>query len=182
VLDVLLPLSCPGCGRAPVRGTPLCASCLAGLVEPVLLRPPVGVDAWYAPFSYEGAARELVARIKYRNVRAAVPWVAARMVESASAAGIAQAVVTWAPSTPVRQRARGFDPARELALAVARRGRAPVARLLVRVSRLVAPRRARSCSSTTSRPPAPRWSPRRGPSVLQARLVWSPSTPPPGRE
>ena len=42
--------------------------------------PPVGVDAWCAAFAYEGVARELVARVKYRNVRAVVPWLAVAMV------------------------------------------------------------------------------------------------------
>jgi predicted amidophosphoribosyltransferase len=88
----------------------------------------MGVDAWAAPFAYEGVARELVARLKYRNVRAVVPWLAAAMVDTLGAAAMVDAlgapagrvVVTWAPTTPARRRARGFDPAEVLARPLAR--------------------------------------------------------------
>jgi predicted amidophosphoribosyltransferase len=77
-------------------------------------------------------ARELVARVKYRNARAAVPWLAATMVDAAAAAGLAAPVVTWAPTTRRRRRARGFDPAEILARAVARRFAVPCVPLLDR--------------------------------------------------
>jgi predicted amidophosphoribosyltransferase len=64
-------------------------------------------------------ARELVARAKYRNVRAVVPWLAAHMVDAATARGLVADAVTWAPTTRVRVRSRGFDPAELLARAVA---------------------------------------------------------------
>lgn len=105
---------------------------MAALVGAPRVAPPPGVDAWCAPFAYEGAARELVARIKYRNVRAVVPWLAARMADAAVAAEIDAAVITWAPTTPVHRRARGFDPAELLARALARRLRRPVRQLLTR--------------------------------------------------
>src|SRR3954451_22357206 len=112
---------------------PVCVTCRGGLVPPARVAPPPGVDAWYAPFGYEGTARELVARIKYRNVRAVVPWLSARMAESVAASGIGDAVVTWAPTTPVHRRARGFDPAELLACALARHLRRPARRLITRV-------------------------------------------------
>jgi len=92
--------------------------------------PPSGVDAWFAPFAYEGVARELVARVKYRGVHAATGWLAERMV--AVLAPPLPGVVTWAPTTPARRRARGFDHAqllgREVARLVGRPGRALLAR------------------------------------------------------
>jgi predicted amidophosphoribosyltransferase len=119
VLEVVFPLVCPGCGD---RGAPLCPRCAARLVRPVASRPPAGVDRWWAPFAYEGPARELVARVKYRNVRAVVPWLASAMAASVTESGpVGAVVVTWAPTTPVRRRARGFDPAELLARALARR-------------------------------------------------------------
>jgi len=63
--------------------------------------------------------RELVARLKYRNARSAVPFLADAM--SACAAGIDADVVTWVPTTPARRRQRGFDQGQVLAVAVARR-------------------------------------------------------------
>lgn len=97
--------------------------------------PPDGVDAWAAPFAYEGAARELVARIKYRNARSVVPWIGRRMADSLGSrlTGTEQWAITWAPTTPARRRARGFDPAELLARRVARELRSPVLSLLGRI-------------------------------------------------
>lgn len=119
LVEALFPAVCPGCGRA---AEPVCAACARTLRAPPALPPPPGVDRWLAPFAYEGVARELVARVKYRRARATVPWLAAcmaRLVVSARAEG-AIAVVTWTPTTAARRRARGFDHAEALARAVAR--------------------------------------------------------------
>ena len=132
MLDLLFPLACPGCGG---RGAPLCPRCADRLVAPVPARPPEGIDRWWAPFSYEGAGRELVARVKYRNVRAVVPWLARAMAEQVPAADLAPGIaVTWAPTTPARRRDRGFDPAELLARAIARRLGARGCGLLVRLA------------------------------------------------
>lgn len=140
MLDALFPLTCPGCGRRCAPGVPLCAACRDALRSAVVAPPPAGVDTWYSPFAYAGAARELVARVKYRNVRAAVPWLARAMAAEPGVApavetsreGPTAATVTWAPTTPAHRRARGFDPAELLARAVARRLCLPCARLLDR--------------------------------------------------
>ncbi len=131
MLDLVFPLVCPGCGG---RGAPLCPRCADRLRPPVVAAPPEGVDAWCAPFAYEGAGRELVARVKYRNVRAVVPWLASAMVVAAREGGLVDGcTVTWAPTTPARRRARGFDPAELLARAVARRMHARCAGVLDRL-------------------------------------------------
>jgi predicted amidophosphoribosyltransferase len=118
VLAALFPVPCPGCGA---RGAPLCPGCDARLHAPVRAAPPPGIDGWWAPFAYEGVARELVARVKYRNVRAVVPWLADAMVASLPAVARPADLVTWAPTSRERRRRRGFDPAELLARAVARR-------------------------------------------------------------
>ena len=106
------------------------------LRPPPSAAPPAGVDAWAAAFSYEGVAREVVARLKYRNARAVVPWLVAAMADAVAAArlttGLAVGAVTWAPTTATRRRARGFDPAEILARPFARRLGLPAARLLDR--------------------------------------------------
>ena len=80
---------------------------------------------------YEGVARELVARLKYRNARAVLSWLAAGM--AALARGwLPFDVVTWAPTTPSRRRARGFDQAELLARAVSRSLAVPCVRVLAR--------------------------------------------------
>lgn len=118
VLDALFPQVCPGCGR---RGDPLCARCAEELHVAPLASTPVGLDAWWAAFAYEGVARELVARVKYRGARAAVPWLADAMVGACAGVVPPVDVVTWAPTSRERRRRRGFDPAELLARAVARR-------------------------------------------------------------
>jgi len=90
--------------------------------------------------AYEGAGREIVARLKYRNARCVVPWLAtemAKLVEDPKdardpAAGLAADVVTWVPTTAARRRERGFDQGRVLAVAVARRLGIPCRGLLRR--------------------------------------------------
>jgi len=105
------------------------------------MSPPVGVDRWWAPFAYEGPLREVVARMKYRNARAAAPWLAAAMIAVLPVSDDAVAhdavahgaeLVTWAPTTSEHRRGRGFDAAELLARRVARGLRLPVVRALDR--------------------------------------------------
>lgn len=120
MLDALFPLVCPGCGLPCPAGGAVCAQCAATLHRAPPAPPPVGIDAWWAAFAYEGAAREVVARVKYRGARAAVPWLADAMVDVLDPRPTVD-VVTWAPTSRERRRARGFDQAELLARAVARR-------------------------------------------------------------
>jgi ComF family protein len=130
-LAALLPGRCAGCGRA---AEPVCCACAAGLHRPPPLAVPAGLDGWVAAFAYEGVAREIVARVKYRNQRAAVPWLADAMTAAFAQrpAGATPDVVTWAPASSQRRRASGFDHGELLARAVGRRLDLPVARLLTR--------------------------------------------------
>ena len=133
VSEALFPMACPGCGR---RADPVCPVCAALLVAPRPASPPHGVDAWAAAFAYEGVARELVARVKYRSAHAAVQWLAARMVDAAHVARSIVAgvdAVTWAPTTAARRRARGFDHAELLARPLSRAFGLPVRSLLLRM-------------------------------------------------
>ncbi len=129
------PAVCPGCG-AP--GDPVCEACRVGLLAAAAAPAPVpaGLDGLVAPFAYEGAARELIARIKYRNARHATAFlaraVAAELARARGGRPVGAATVTWAPTTPERRRRRGFDHAELLARAVAAEIDRPVRRLLVR--------------------------------------------------
>ena len=128
ILTALLPVRCPVCGA------PGCAPCDAlhrphaagGGRRPV----PAALDLCRSLLAYEGEARELVARLKYRNDRAALAWLAGGM--AALVEPPAGVVVTWAPTGARRRRRRGFDQAELLAAAVARRWRVPCRRLLDR--------------------------------------------------
>jgi predicted amidophosphoribosyltransferase len=111
---MLVPRRCPVCntlGPAP------CAACVAAMRRAPSAPAPEAVDRCLALLAYAGTARELVARLKYRNARAGLGW-----LSSAMAAMVDEPidVVTWVPTTPARRRGRGFDQAELLAGAVAR--------------------------------------------------------------
>lgn len=95
---------------------------------------PPGLDACRALLDYDGPARQVVAQLKYRNARSTAAWLAAGM------AGLVRSdpvdVVTWAPTTALRRRSRGFDHAEVLA-------------------RKVAAELARPCAATLARTPGP---------------------------
>jgi predicted amidophosphoribosyltransferase len=127
ILDAVLPVRCPACG-AP--GCAPCGRCVARM-RPAATGPlPPALDVCRSLLAYEGEARELIARLKYRNDRAALAWLGGGMATLIEPpAGV---VVTWAPTGARRRRRRGFDQAELLAAAVARRWRVPCRRLLGR--------------------------------------------------
>lgn len=125
---VLLATSCPACG---VVGPAPCPGCRSATRPAPALPPPPGVDRCVALLAYEGVGREVVARLKYRNARSSVPWLAAGMAALVAAEEVD--AVTWVPTTGARRRARGFDQGRLLARAVARRLGVPCRPLLRRL-------------------------------------------------
>ena len=148
-------IRCPVCGQS---GAAPCAACARQLRPAPDLPTPVGLDGLVAPLSYTGTGRELVARLKYRNARAVLPALAAAMAALVDPATVD--VVTWAPTSATRRRERGFDQARLLARAVARRLHRPCRSLLSRDSGPAQTGRPRSERITgptftvTRRPPA----------------------------
>ena len=124
--------------------------------------PPEPLSGLWAAFAYTGAGRELLARLKYRNQRSCVRWVAAAMA-GVMPAGLCVDAVTWAPTSPRRRRRRGFDQAELLARALGRETGLPVICLLNRVD--AAGQTGRNRSQRHSSPVfAPHRSPR--PAVL----------------
>ncbi|MGQ0616774.1 MAG: ComF family protein [Acidimicrobiia bacterium] len=79
---------------------------------------------------YQDEGRDLVARLKYRNARSALRWLAAALACRVGPAP--DVVVTWVPTSAERRRRRGFDQAQLLAAAVAAELRRPCAALLTR--------------------------------------------------
>jgi predicted amidophosphoribosyltransferase len=129
VAAAVFPATCPGCGRP---AEPVCTRCAAGLRPPPSAPPPPGIDAWVAAFAYDGVARELVARAKYRGRHAALGWLAAAMSRALGPPPLPIDAVAWVPTDRARRRARGFDHAHGLADAVARLHHLPARALLVR--------------------------------------------------
>ncbi len=126
VLELLFPPSCVRCGEP---STPLCRRCAALLVAAEPRDPPEGLAALWSLVDYDDAGRSLVTSLKYDGRRDAVRVLGAALADLPDR-GVD--VVTWAPTSPSRRRARGFDQARLLAVATARATRTPHRRLLVR--------------------------------------------------
>jgi predicted amidophosphoribosyltransferase len=124
---VFFDVRCPVCGQP---GAAPCADCARQLKPAPDLPTPDGLDGLVAPLSYTGTGRELVARLKYRNARAVLPAVAGAIAALVDPETVD--VVTWAPTSAARRRERGFDQARLLARAVARRLHTPCRALLLR--------------------------------------------------
>lgn len=125
--DVLLGWRCPVCGRA---GRIPCAACHASMRAAGPVPAIDGVDHCVALLSYRGTARELVARLKFRNQRAACAWLGRGMAELVREQAVD--IVTWAPANPAHVRARGFDHGALLAKVVARCLSVPAEGLLER--------------------------------------------------
>src|SRR6478672_12034023 len=116
VLTALLPGRCPGCGA---RGEPVCGACATDLATAPPGRAVAGVSWSVAAFAYEGIAREVVARVKYRNERVAVRWLGRQLARAIGPCPVEFDVVTWVPASAQRRAARGVDHGALLARAVA---------------------------------------------------------------
>jgi predicted amidophosphoribosyltransferase len=99
------------------------------------LAPPVpippGLDDCLALLVYEGPSRAVVTHLKYRNARTAASWLALGMAGLVVPGSVD--LVTWAPTTDLRRRRRGFDHAELLARSVARELALPVTATLRRI-------------------------------------------------
>lgn len=127
VAPVLIERRCAACGTP---GGALCRPCVATFDPPPAIDPPDGLDSFESLVRYDGAARELVLALKYRNTRPALRMVARAL--AAVAAPHAPDAVTFAPTTAARRRERGYDQAQLLARGVARELRVPLLRALER--------------------------------------------------
>jgi ComF family protein len=118
-LTPLEPPWCERCGAPAPRFVPSCPTC-----------PPATITTARAAFLYDGPARRAVHRLKFAGWR----HVAGALAGAVEAAAPLPAVdvVTWVPLARSRRAERGFDQARALAVALARRSRFPAERLLRR--------------------------------------------------
>lgn len=135
--NMLLQTSCAGCSRP---GYPLCRTCRFALVCPPGGRrhQPLGPDGIIAAVPFSGRSRDVILGFKYRNRRAVAAHLAGLLVNRILGAGLQPGVdfdvVTWAPTSAARRRARGFDQAELVARRVALQMGLPVRQLLVRRS------------------------------------------------
>jgi predicted amidophosphoribosyltransferase len=115
--------TCAGCAQP---GESLCRRCRFTLA--VAPKPPHR----RAAFVYDGTVREAIVAMKYRNRRGAARSLARTAVARLGLAGTRFDVVTWAPTSAARARARGYDQAELLARAMAAELGLPCRRLLYR--------------------------------------------------
>jgi predicted amidophosphoribosyltransferase len=163
----LAPPLCPACGRLGPEESRLCGRCERRLarLSPVRGAGPAGVDRAWSSAPYEAVARDLVASLKFRRLLPVAGLIADRIAWLAPAALLSGEIVP-VPSARLRSISRGFDPAGEIAAALAERTGLPLRLCLNRdgASRQVGRRRA----ERLGRPPRIR---PRGPAPRSVVLV-----------
>jgi predicted amidophosphoribosyltransferase len=118
----LVPPLCAACGRSCRPQASLCTRCSRRLAEadPLEGGGAPGLDRAWASAAHEGVARELVAALKFRRLLPVAELIADRIQWLAPATVLSGAIVP-VPTAPLRSLRRGFDPAAEIAAALARR-------------------------------------------------------------
>ncbi|HVY76980.1 MAG TPA: hypothetical protein VG898_00560 [Solirubrobacterales bacterium] len=120
IADLLVPPLCAACGRSCRRDAALCSRCARrlGEAEPLSSHGPAGLDRAWSSAAHEGVARELVVALKFRRLLPVAATMAERLVRLAPP-GVLSGTVVPVPTAPLRSFGRGFDPALELAAALA---------------------------------------------------------------
>jgi predicted amidophosphoribosyltransferase len=133
VSAVLVPPLCAACGRSCRPEAVVCTRCGRRLAaaEPLLGKGPPGLDRAWSSAPHEGVARNLVVALKFRHLLPAAGLMADRIQWLAPAHMLSGTVVP-VPPAPARLRRRGFDPAGELAAALAGGLDAPLESCLAR--------------------------------------------------
>jgi predicted amidophosphoribosyltransferase len=129
----LLPTLCASCGRSCRPGSLLCTRCARRLAEaePLGSAGPPGLDRAWSSAPHEGVARDLVAGLKFRRLLPVAELIAERIEWLAPASMLSGAVVP-VPTARLRTLARGFDPAAEIAAALAQHTGLPLRPCLTR--------------------------------------------------
>ena len=117
----LLPALCAACGRSCRPGAALCTRCARRLAdaEPLGGGGPPGLDRVWSSAAHEGVARDLVAALKFRQLLPLAELIAER-IQWLAPASLLSGTIVPVPTARLRTLARGFDPAAEIAAALAR--------------------------------------------------------------
>lgn len=129
----LLPSLCAACERSCRPGAVICTRCARRLAaaEPLSGGGPPGLDRAWSSAAHEGAPRDLVTALKFRRLLPVAGLVAER-IEWLAPASLLSGVIVPAPTAPLRSLGRGFDPAVEIAVALAGRTGMPLRYCLAR--------------------------------------------------
>jgi predicted amidophosphoribosyltransferase len=133
VAATLLPSLCVACGRPSAPEALLCTCCGRRLEDAIPLRGagPAGIDRAWSAAPYEGVARDLVAALKFRALLPVAALLAERINRLAPRHLLSGEVVP-VPTARGRGFRRGFDPAGEIAAALAARAGLPLRPCLAR--------------------------------------------------
>jgi predicted amidophosphoribosyltransferase len=129
------PPLCAGCGAARASDVVLCERCDADLAAAprVIEAGPPGVDLAVAASPFDGTARTVVHGLKYTRRLSLAGVAALAMLRALPPHELADALtVVPVPAGPWRWRWRGFDPAEEIAFAVAAHAGLPICECLRR--------------------------------------------------
>ncbi|MBS1679297.1 MAG: ComF family protein [Actinobacteria bacterium] len=120
--SLLAPPLCAACGRGCRAGAVLCTRCSRALATatPIFSGGPHGIDRAWSSAPHDGVARSLVGALKFRRLLPVAELMADR-IHWLAPGHLLGGVVVGVPAAPPRLRRRGFDPAGELAAALAAR-------------------------------------------------------------
>ncbi|HZK14987.1 MAG TPA: phosphoribosyltransferase family protein [Solirubrobacterales bacterium] len=129
----LVPPLCAACGRTCRREAVVCTRCARRLAaaDPLDGGGAPGLDRAWSAAPHEGVARDLVAALKFRRLLPIAELMADRIQWLAPAA-LLSGTIAPVPTAPLRSAIRGFDPAAELAEALARQTELPLSACLAR--------------------------------------------------
>jgi len=129
----LVPPLCAACGRNCRPEATLCTRCSRRLasMNPLEGAGPPGIDRAWASVPHEGVARDLVAALKFRRLLP-VAELAADRIQWLAPGTLLSGTVVPAPTARLRSYTRGFDPAAELAQALAAKTGLPLSACLAR--------------------------------------------------
>ena len=131
--DGLVPPLCAACGRSCRRDAVLCSRCARRLAEaePLTGAGAPGLDRAWSSAPHEGVARDLVTALKFRRLLPVAGLMADRIHWLAPRPLLSGTIVP-VPTAPLRSFLRGFDPAAEMAMALAKRTGLPLSACLTR--------------------------------------------------
>ncbi|HEY7455822.1 MAG TPA: hypothetical protein VH703_00995 [Solirubrobacterales bacterium] len=129
----LVPPLCAACGRGCRSEATLCSRCSRRLAaaEPIEAAGPPGLDRAWSSAPHEGVARELVTALKFRRLLPVAETMAERIHWLAPGVLLSGTIVP-VPTARLRTFTRGFDPAAEVAAALAAKTDLPISTCLAR--------------------------------------------------
>jgi predicted amidophosphoribosyltransferase len=129
----LMPPLCAVCGRSCRSEAVLCTRCGRRLAaaEPLRGAGPPGIDRVWSSAPHEGVARDLVTALKFRRLLPVAGLMADR-IQWLVPTELLSGTIVPVPTAPLRSLARGFDPAAEIAVALAERQALPLSACLSR--------------------------------------------------